>query len=103
SGDWEQPQFKLDGAAPVWLEQAVDKLAIQQSQAAIAQSQLRLDTEFGNQLLQLRRLVDVELREARQATAADERKLLARQSRMHERLDFTSGAEFARRPGEMNR
>lgn len=103
SGNWEQPHFKLDGAVPVWLEQAVDKLAIQQSQAAIAQSQLRLDTEFGHQLLQLRRLVDVELREARQATAADERKLLARQSRMHERLDFTSGAEFARRPGEMNR
>ncbi|MCA9159860.1 MAG: hypothetical protein KDA72_16105 [Planctomycetales bacterium] len=103
SGGWEQPHFKFHGAAPVWLEQAVEKLAIQQSQAAIAQSQLRLDTEFGNQLLQLRQLVDVVLRDARRATAADEKELLARQSRMHKRLDSTSGAEFARRPGEVNR
>lgn len=103
SGDWEQSQLNLICAAPAWLEQAVEKQAIQQSQAAIARSQLRLDTEFRDQLLQFRQLVDVALRDARQATAADERKLLASQSRMHEQLDFTSGAEFARRPGEINR
>lgn len=103
SGDWDQPQLELNGVTPVWLEQAVKRLATQQAQAAIAKSQLRLDTEFSKQLLQLRQLVDVAVREARQAAAADERKLLASQSRTQEQVDVSSGAEFARRPGEVNR
>ena len=102
-GDWDHPQLTLISAAPAWLRQAVERLASQQAQVAIAKSKLQLETEFSMQLVQLRRLVDVAVREAKQSAKADERKLLVSQARLHEQLDMASGAAFASRPGEVNR
>lgn len=102
-GTWDQPNLALSGSPPDWLNQAVERMLSDKSDAVIAQSFRQLATEFDLRSERMHEAVVLLASQARAVVARDESSLLSSQQRLQQRFDEMNGTEFARRDGEVQR